>query len=244
MNTFFGKVKVTSYNPNIQSQPQMQFVYHFAAADLISKANQSDEIAKSMSSGLVFADSKPLTILLKIKTKNFNGVRGIDFLRNCFSQKNIIKSTYVLASSMKVIDNINNIEEFLQKKLCIDGMGLPIITLEKKQIEKLAEILKSKSPKHVWIGISSPKQNLLASKLFEIYPANYYCVGAALDFYASESKEAPIWIRKLTLEWLYRFCQEPKRLWKRYLFGNSLFIWQALKFIVLPTIFGKMFSKP
>lgn len=50
-------------------------------------------------------------------------------------------------------------------------------------------------------------------------------VGAALDTQAGLRKRAPKWPQKLGLEWLYRLAREPRRLWRRYLFGNSEFIW-------------------
>ena len=49
-------------------------------------------------------------------------------------------------------------------------------------------------------------------------------VGAAFDFHSGRVKQAPRWIQRSGLEWLYRLCQEPRRLWKRYLRNNPLFV--------------------
>ena len=54
-------------------------------------------------------------------------------------------------------------------------------------------------------------------------------VGAAFDFHAGIVKQAPHWIQRFGLEWLFRLIQEPKRLWKRYLFTNSQFIYLFTK---------------
>ncbi len=50
-------------------------------------------------------------------------------------------------------------------------------------------------------------------------------VGAAFDFHTGKIKSAPRWMQKLALEWAYRLIQEPRRLWKRYLINNPLFIY-------------------
>ena len=49
-------------------------------------------------------------------------------------------------------------------------------------------------------------------------------IGAGFDYLAGNTKHAPQWMKNFALEWLYRLIQEPKRLWKRYLITNSLFI--------------------
>jgi len=53
-------------------------------------------------------------------------------------------------------------------------------------------------------------------------------VGGSFDVIAGITKRAPIWMQKAGLEWFYRFIQEPKRMWKRYLIGNATFIWLIL----------------
>ena len=54
-------------------------------------------------------------------------------------------------------------------------------------------------------------------------------VGAAFDFLSGAKPQAPIWMQKSGLEWLFRLICEPRRLWKRYLIGNSLFIYYVIK---------------
>ena len=54
-------------------------------------------------------------------------------------------------------------------------------------------------------------------------------VGAAFDFHAGTAKRAPLWMQRNGLEWLYRVCQNPRRLWKRYLVANSLFAFYVVR---------------
>jgi N-acetylglucosaminyldiphosphoundecaprenol N-acetyl-beta-D-mannosaminyltransferase len=60
------------------------------------------------------------------------------------------------------------------------------------------------------------------------------CVGAAFDFHAGYKKSAPAFMQRSGLEWLYRLCQEPRRLWKRYLITNTIFIGLVIKDTLRP----------
>jgi len=53
-------------------------------------------------------------------------------------------------------------------------------------------------------------------------------VGAAFDFHAGRKPQAPVWMRQSGLEWLFRLATEPRRLWRRYLVNNPMFIWLVL----------------
>lgn len=81
----------------------------------------------------------------------------------------------------------------------------------------------------VWVGLGCPKQERwLFTHRAQLPPAVYFGVGAAFNFHAGLVKQAPAWIRGHGLEWLYRLCKEPRRLFKRYLVHNTRFIWYCL----------------
>lgn len=70
----------------------------------------------------------------------------------------------------------------------------------------------------VWIGLSTPKQEIFADALASRINVCYIAtVGAAFDFHTERVKQAPKWIQKIGMEWFYRLCMEPRRLFKRYL---------------------------
>jgi N-acetylglucosaminyldiphosphoundecaprenol N-acetyl-beta-D-mannosaminyltransferase len=64
-------------------------------------------------------------------------------------------------------------------------------------------------------------------------------VGAAFDFHAGVTARAPRWMRRAGLEWLHRLLREPRRLWRRYLVTNALFILGAARQLLRPRRFGK-----
>ncbi|MCA9245770.1 MAG: WecB/TagA/CpsF family glycosyltransferase [Planctomycetales bacterium] len=76
----------------------------------------------------------------------------------------------------------------------------------------------------VFIGLGCPKQDKFAAEHQGLIQGVQVCVGAAFDFHAGNKKTAPAWMQRHGLEWLFRLIQEPGRLWKRYLFTNSLFV--------------------
>ncbi len=82
----------------------------------------------------------------------------------------------------------------------------------------------------VWVGLGAPKQERWMAEMWApLRPALLFGVGAAFDFHAGFLRRAPRWMRRLGLEWLYRLRREPRRLWKRYLITNSLFLYYLLK---------------
>jgi N-acetylglucosaminyldiphosphoundecaprenol N-acetyl-beta-D-mannosaminyltransferase len=77
----------------------------------------------------------------------------------------------------------------------------------------------------VWVGIGAPKQDLVAARLREREAAPVImCVGAAFDFVAGVKRRAPVWMQRAGLEWLHRLLSEPRRLWRRYIVGNTRFV--------------------
>jgi N-acetylglucosaminyldiphosphoundecaprenol N-acetyl-beta-D-mannosaminyltransferase len=87
----------------------------------------------------------------------------------------------------------------------------------------------------VWVGLGCPKQELwLARMKHRLPPAVYPAVGAAFAFHAGRVTQAPLWVQRLGMEWLFRLCAEPRRLWRRYLVFNSLFLFYLVKDAVSP----------
>ncbi len=86
------------------------------------------------------------------------------------------------------------------------------------------EKIRQSGAKLVFVGLGCPKQERWMAQCSEHIPAVLLGVGAAFDFHAGTVSQAPRWLMKLGLEWLYRLSQEPRRLWKRYLLNNPAFV--------------------
>lgn len=86
-------------------------------------------------------------------------------------------------------------------------------------------------PDLLWIGLTAPKQEKWAYQHWDVLKINCHVgtIGAVFDFYAGSAKRAPKWFQDNSMEWFYRLVKEPKRLWRRYILGNPLFVWNIIK---------------
>lgn len=104
----------------------------------------------------------------------------------------------------------------------------PAFTVEDNMT--MLEAINAFNPDVLFIGMTAPKQEKWVHKHFDQIKAGHSCcIGAVFDFYAGTVKRAPQWMIKMGLEWFYRLIREPRRMWRRYLIGNSKFIWYILK---------------
>ena len=101
----------------------------------------------------------------------------------------------------------------------------PVFTDEDNRA--IVEAINEANPDLLWIGMTAPKQEKWTYSHWN--ELNIHChvgtIGAVFDFFAGTYKRAPQWWQEHSLEWLYRLIKEPKRMWKRYVLGNPLFLW-------------------
>ena len=85
------------------------------------------------------------------------------------------------------------------------------------------------TPDIVWVGLSTPKQERWMARYVGRLPVPVLIgVGAAFDLHAGLKRQAPRWMQRTGLEWLFRLATEPRRLWRRYLINNPWFVWRLL----------------
>ena len=101
------------------------------------------------------------------------------------------------------------------------------------ETNRMIECCNKCRPDILFFGVGSPKQEKWITKYIENLDVGVVlCIGAAIDFAAEKISRAPVFLQKIGLEWLWRFLQEPKRLWKRYFLQDSIFVFLALKELV------------
>ena len=95
----------------------------------------------------------------------------------------------------------------------------------------IIDAIHAANPDLLWIGMTAPKQEKWTYSHWK--ELNIHChvgsIGAVFDFFAGTMKRAPMWWQEHGLEWLYRLLKEPKRMWRRYIIGNALFLWNMVK---------------
>ena len=129
-------------------------------------------------------------------------------------------------------ETLKKLEESLKKdypEVQIAGMYSP--PFRPLSAEEDLEITKKINESHadfVWVGLGAPKQECWMAEHQGKINGFMVGVGAAFDYMAGNIERAPLWMQKMNLEWLYRLMQEPKRLFKRYFYTNTKFIWNAV----------------
>ncbi len=177
-----------------------------------------------------FPVAKASSILYKNDQKRVDGYK----IFNHTIEKSIEAGTshYFFGNSEEVVEKI--ITKFKKKYPSINIAGYscpPILDVEKLASDKYMEEIIKLEPKIIWLSFGFPKQEKLMSKIRKDYKLNSNLVGVGFTFdWTAETKfKAPEFIANLGLEWIFRLIQEPKRLYKRYLIDNTLFIFYFIK---------------
>ena len=95
----------------------------------------------------------------------------------------------------------------------------------------IIDAINAANPDLLWIGMTAPKQEKWIYSHWEELDIHCHVgtIGAVFDFFAGTVERAPMWWQRHGLEWLDRLLKEPKRMWRRYIIGNALFLWNMLK---------------
>lgn len=96
-------------------------------------------------------------------------------------------------------------------------------------LAELAARVRATGAHIVWVGLGTPRQDYVVPRLAPLVDCPVVPVGAAFDFLAGTVAEAPGWLHNTGLEWTYRLAKEPRRLWRRYVFGNPRFVVSAAR---------------
>lgn len=182
---------------------------------------------------MIVPDGQPIRWALnsfyKINLKD--RVYGPTLTLNVLEKANKNNLNIYLFGSTK--ETLFELERFIKKKYPkVNICGLHIDRFrdatEEEDIQDIKKI--NESGAHiVLIGRGCPRQEIWVSEHLGKINAVMMAIGAAFDFFAGNVKQAPKWMQYYGLGWLFRLIQEPKRLWKRYLFTNSYFIYLFLK---------------
>ena len=137
-----------------------------------------------------------------------------------------------MGSSQKVLD-------LIVKRAAVDYPHLKVVTysppykpeFSEEDNKAIIDAINAANPDLLWIGMTAPKQEKWAYIHWD--DLNIHChvgtIGAVFDFFAGTVERAPIWWQEHGLEWLYRLIKEPKRMWRRYIIGNTLFLWNMVR---------------
>lgn len=129
-------------------------------------------------------------------------------------------------------ETLEKLKKHLEEKypgVQVAGMySPPFRNLSEREDEEISHMINASHADFVWVGLGAPKQECWMAEHRGRIDGFMVGVGAAFDYLAGNIERAPMWMQKANLEWLYRLMQEPKRLFKRYFYTNTKFIWNAV----------------
>lgn len=170
---------------------------------------------------LSIPDGKPLQVVGKLKgCKEISRLFGPTVMEKFIDwgrADNI--SHFFLGSSEKNLEKLRETIERNYPGTKIAGMiSPPYMPVENWDNQSFIKQINEAKPDFIWIGLGAPKQERwMYGNYKNVHNGVLFGIGAGFDYVAGNTRHAPEWMKRNSLEWLYRLIQEPKRLWKRYL---------------------------
>lgn len=186
---------------------------------------------------LIIPDGRPIYWAQKLLgEKNCNHIRGLDLmgaLCERSSQRNINIGLYGGSSDEVLMKVCSELKAAYPKIKIKYKFSPPYRKLTEQEDECVVKDINTSDVGVLFVGIGCPKQEIWMAEHKDKINCVMIGVGAAFDFISGNKKHAPRLMQLLGVEWLFRLCCEPKRLWRRYLKHNPRFIFYLLKQIII-----------
>lgn len=170
---------------------------------------------------------------LKAKSRPNERIAGWDLFEyemNHLNQKG--GKCFFMGSSEKVLFLIKEKAKLVYPNIIIETYSPPYKPeFNDEDNKKIINVINQANPDLLWIGMTAPKQEKWTYSHWNELDIHCHVgtIGAVFDFFAGTVERAPMWWQEHGLEWLYRLIKEPKRMWRRYIIGNILFMWNITK---------------
>jgi N-acetylglucosaminyldiphosphoundecaprenol N-acetyl-beta-D-mannosaminyltransferase len=200
----------------------------------VMESQRDDELRRiHQEAGLVTPDGMPLVWLARLDgRRNVERVYGPDLmLASCQQSLATGARHYFFGGAPGIADELASRLSKRFPGLAVAGTHCPPFRpLTAEEDARLVDDINRADPDIVWVGLSTPKQERwMASHVGRLRAPVLAGVGAAFDFHAGVKRQAPRWMQRSGLEWLFRLASEPRRLWRRYLVNNPSFVWQVTR---------------
>ena len=171
---------------------------------------------------------------LRVKSEEFNSITSSKDGQedsSLFSLRSSLKKVMFMGSSQQVLDLIVKRAAEVYPHLKVVTYSPPYKPEFSDEDNKaIIDAINAANPDLLWIGMTAPKQEKWTYSHWEELDIHCHVgtIGAVFDFFAGTVERAPMWWQRHGLEWLYRLLKEPKRMWRRYIIGNMLFLWNIM----------------
>jgi N-acetylglucosaminyldiphosphoundecaprenol N-acetyl-beta-D-mannosaminyltransferase len=200
------------------------------AAKVVNAKKDNELYESIVNCDIINADGQSIVIASKFLNIPLpERVPGIDLMFNLIElafQKNY--KIFFLGATQEILEKVITKCETKYSKKIIAGYRNGYF--QPTDEEDIAKEIAASNADILFVAITSPKKEKFLNSYKNIINTPFIMgVGGSFDVFSGKVKRAPIWMQKLALEWLYRVVQEPRRMWKRYLITNTLFIFYLIK---------------
>lgn len=205
---------------------------HLCTTHTLSLAARDPEFAELLNRAhLNLPDGMPLVwIARRLGIDIDRQVGGRDLMASTLDKgRQLGLRHYLYGSTPDVMEAlVRSIEQHWPGAEIVGTESPPFRPLSPGEDRALADRIRRSDADVVWVGLGTPKQDSFVDAFSTRVDAALVAVGAAFDFHAGTKATAPTWMTQHGLEWLFRLLKEPRRLWRRYLFGHSVFLGHTL----------------
>jgi len=196
-------------------------------------AQRDERLAASVrGADMVVPDGAPVAWLMrKCGIDSQQRVSGPDLMWRYFAAASVYGETvFLLGGTVDTLVRLKTRIEATFPGLRVTGTySPPYRTLSDAEDAAMVQMLNDSRATTVWVALGCPKQEIWMADHRDRVHAVLIGVGAAFGFHAGTVARAPVWMQRLSLEWLHRLLSEPRRLWRRYLTTNTLFLIAAAR---------------
>lgn len=241
-------ISMTSYDEvleTIETRPNGRaLVIAVCNVHSVMSARRDDALAEALrEADIATPDGVPLVWTLRRTARpDQSRVYGPDLMRYALVDEAGRKwKHYLYGSTPETLDRlVESIEEFAPGAEIVGAYSPPFRPLTPQDDAADAARIRESGADVVWVGLGMPKQELWMHRMSgELEGVALAGVGAAFDFLAGNVEEAPEWMMRAGLEWLFRLSREPRRLWRRYIWNNPAFVVLVTKQLVMQRFSGR-----
>ena len=198
----------------------------FSTVSSILSARDDAQVNEVMEGATVVApDGMPLVWLGRRGGADVERVYGPDFMLELFEVTGSRLRHFFYGGAPGVAEEMAARLRERFPGLVVAGTHCPQVGDGTQVMGDDVELINASRADVVWVGLGHPKQELWMQRHRAALDAPVLAgVGAAFDFHSGRKKEAPEWVKRSGLQWLHRLASEPRRLWRRYLVGNTRFV--------------------
>ena len=194
----------------------------------VMSARRDEALAGAIRSAeIATPDGVPIVWALRAMVrKDQERVYGPELMRRALvDSERLGWAHYLYGSTPETLQQLQEvIADIAPSANLVGSFSPPFRPMDAAETAASLEAIRSSGADVVWVGLGMPKQELWMDSIRDELPGVALLgVGAAFDFLAGTKKQAPAWMQRAGLEWLFRLIQEPRRLWRRYVWNNPAY---------------------